>query len=69
MEYAIADWPEVKLTDDAAYYLQQGQAVFVPRCETEGWVRIMTLADQFLGIGQIMDDGKVAPRKLINLNQ
>ena len=69
MEYAIADWPEVKLTDDAAYYLQQGQAVFVPRSVTEGWVRIMTLEDQFLGIGQIMDDGKVAPRKLINLNQ
>ena len=67
IEYAIADWPEVVLSEDAAYYIRQGQAVFVPRAVTEGWVKLMN-QDHFMGVGQILDDGKVAPRKLINTN-
>lgn len=66
-EYAVSDWPEVNLSEDAAYYLSQGQAVFVPRTVSEGWVKLMTDSNHFLGVGQIMDDGKVAPRKLFNL--
>jgi len=69
IEYAISDWPEVNLSDDLAYYIRRGQAVFVPRTETEGWVKLMTGQGGFLGIGQILDDGKVAPRKLINSTQ
>lgn len=69
IEYALSDWPEVRLNDDAAYYLCQGQPVFVPRSVTHGWVRLFNGDDRFLGVGQVLDDGKVAPRKLINLNQ
>ena len=31
---------------------------------TEGWVRIYDKS-QFLGVGEIQDDGKVAPRRMI----
>jgi tRNA pseudouridine55 synthase len=67
---ALPDWPQVSLSDDAGFYLQQGQPVFVPRLKERGWVRIyMRNAEadrqRFLGIGTVMDDGRVAPKRLV----
>ncbi len=65
MESALGHWPEVRLTDDAAYYMKKGQAVLVPQAPTEGWVRIYTKSGVFLGVGSIADDGKVQPKRLL----
>jgi len=67
MEQALADWPQVKLTEDSTHYLRQGQAVLVPKAPTRGWVCLFADDDRFLGVGQILGDGRVAPRRLINL--
>ncbi len=64
-ESALSAWPEVRLAEDAAYYLKMGQPVLVPKAPTEGWVRLYSRESRFLGVGQIQDDGKVAPRRLI----
>ncbi len=64
MESALTNWPDVKLTDDAAYYMRKGQPVFIPRVAADGWVRLSTDTG-FFGIGQVMDDGRVAPRRII----
>jgi tRNA pseudouridine55 synthase len=65
LDTALEHWPEVQLSSDTAYYLQKGQPVLVPRAPTEGWVRLYTGDRQFLGVGQIQDDGRVAPRRLM----
>jgi tRNA pseudouridine55 synthase len=39
--------------------------VLVPRAPTQGWVRLYQGEQQFLGIGEILDDGRVAPRRLL----
>ncbi len=65
VESALSHWPEVRLTGDAAFYLKQGQPVLVPRAPTEGWVRLYAEGDRFIGVGEILDDGKVAPRRLL----
>ena len=65
-ETAIANWPGLNLSTDAAYYLKQGQAILVPKAPTEGWVRLYEGQDQFIGIGCILDDGRVAPKRLVN---
>ncbi len=65
VESALSDWPDVRLSDDAAYYLRQGQPVLVPRAPTQGWIRLYAPNGSFIGVGQIQDDGKVAPRRLI----
>lgn len=64
IDSGIAHWPDVHLDSDAAFYMRQGQPILVPHAPTEGWVRIY---DQscFLGVGEIQDDGKVAPRRMI----
>ena len=65
MEEALSDWPMVSMSENTAYYLQQGQAVQIPRAPTSGWVRLHRDDGKFLGIGQILEDGRVAPKRLI----
>ena len=66
---AVGQWPEVVLSNDTAYYLRQGQPVLVPHAPTSGWVRLAENTDaqvkQFLGVGEVLDDGRVAPRRLV----
>ncbi len=64
IDSGVADWPDVHLGSDAAFYVQQGQAVMVPHAPTQGWVRIYDQS-HFLGLGEIQDDGLVAPRRMI----
>ncbi len=66
IESALAEWPDVRLSDDAAYYLRRGQPVLVPHAPTRGWVRLYARDRRFLGVGQILDDGRVAPRRLVS---
>jgi len=68
LESGLAHWPEVKLSDDAAYYMRKGQAVLVPQAPTEGWVRLYSKAGEFMGAGCIADDGKVQPKRLLGLD-
>jgi len=66
LESGLAQWPDVRLSGDAAFYLRQGQPVLVPNAPTDGWVRLYEGETQFLGMGEILDDGRVAPRRLMN---
>jgi tRNA pseudouridine55 synthase len=65
LESMVAHWPAVGLPEVAAFYLRAGQPVVVPNAPTEGWVRLYLPGGAFLGAGEILDDGKVAPRRLL----
>lgn len=62
----MRDFPAVALADSVAYYLCQGQPVIVPHAPTQGMVRIYNQSGRFLGVGTVLDDGRVAPRRLVN---
>ncbi|MDX1655141.1 MAG: tRNA pseudouridine(55) synthase TruB [Candidatus Competibacteraceae bacterium] len=64
VDTALQDWPAVNLGADSVYYLKGGQAVIVPRAPTAGRVRLYQ-GEHFLGIGEILEDGRVAPRRLM----
>ncbi|CAA0079902.1 tRNA pseudouridine synthase B [BD1-7 clade bacterium] len=64
-EQAVNHFPLVEVEETAGYYIRLGQAVLVPKAPTEGLVRIRTEQGEFLGIGKILDDGRVTPRRLI----
>ena len=68
MEGALADWPAVSLPENAAYYLKKGQPVLVPRSPTRGWVRLYAAQGHFLGVGEVLDDGRIGPRRLVAAN-
>ncbi len=65
-EAALPDWPEVQLSADASFYLCQGQAVFVPQLKDRGLVRLFGANKRFLGLGTVLDDGRVAPKRLLS---
>jgi len=67
IDSGIDDWPIVELDADSAYYIKLGQPVQIARAPTEGLVRIYD-GDDFIGIGKINDDGRVAPKRMMNLN-
>ena len=64
MEAAVSRWPSVLLPEGVAFYLRKGQPVLVPHSPTEGWVRIHSERAGFIGVGEVLDDGRIAPRRL-----
>jgi len=62
---ALSNLPLVKLSESGGFYLRQGQPVLVPNAPCDGMVRVALDSGEFLGIGEILDDGRVAPRRLI----
>ena len=64
MDKAIDTLPAVHLPAYTAQFLKQGQAVQVNKPPADGLLRLYE-DEEFLGIGVIDDDGKVAPKRLI----
>jgi tRNA pseudouridine55 synthase len=67
MHTALSSWQEIHLTEELAYYVRQGQAIQVSHAPTQGLVKLF-INKEFIGVGEILDDGRIAPRRLINLN-
>lgn len=65
MDRIVADLPGVELNEELGFYIQKGQAVLVPKAPTTGWVRLYGRQSNFMGIGEVLDDGRIAPRRLI----
>jgi len=66
LDTGLMQYPDIQLDRDSAYYMGLGQAVQVPNSPTEGLVRLYS-QDRFMGIGEIQDDGKVGPKRMMNL--
>jgi len=67
IESAVAQWPDVCLSRDSVHYVRKGQAVFVPKAPTHGWVKLYSGQESFLGVGHVLDDGRIAPKRLFNV--
>ncbi|MDA8739223.1 tRNA pseudouridine(55) synthase TruB [Luminiphilus sp.] len=63
-ELAVDHLARVEVSHSAAFYLKQGQAVLVRNAPLSGIVRIAEADGPFLGVGVILDDGRVAPKRL-----
>ena len=66
MDGPLSALPEVVIGESAAYYLKRGQPVLVPNGPRNGMVRAYAAGGTFLGIGEMLDDGRLAPRRLVN---
>lgn len=62
---AVKSLPLVELGESGGFYMRQGQPVLVPNAPGSGMVRVALETGEFLGVGEILDDGRVAPRRLI----
>lgn len=64
-QLALTHLPEVSLNEDSSFYMRRGQPVMVPGRPKEGLVRMNTEAGEFIGLGEVLDDGRITPRRLI----
>ncbi|MCP5167949.1 MAG: tRNA pseudouridine(55) synthase TruB [Pseudomonadales bacterium] len=62
---AVRALPLVSLSESGGFYIRQGQPVQVPNAPRDGMVRVALESGEFLGVGEILDDGRIAPRRLI----
>ncbi|MCW5589228.1 MAG: tRNA pseudouridine(55) synthase TruB [Legionellales bacterium] len=65
IDHVLPNWPELNLSNAAAFYLRRGQAMKIPRSPESGWVKLFHGEHQFFGIGEIDAEGKIVPRRLI----
>ncbi|MEO1081959.1 MAG: tRNA pseudouridine(55) synthase TruB [Pseudomonadota bacterium] len=65
MDRALEHLPLLRLPESSGFYLSQGQPVQVRNAPRDGMVRVALESGEFLGVGEILDDGRVAPRRLV----
>lgn len=62
---ALVDLPDIYLSDESAFNIKRGQAIRVCNAPEVGFVRLYISGHQFIGVGIVLDDGRIAPRRLI----
>jgi len=65
VDCGLQHWPLLSFSEHSAYYWLHGQPVRVPDAPAFGMVRVQDQNGRFIGIGEVSDDGRVAPRRLI----
>ena len=62
----LEHWPLLQLSEHSAYYWLHGQPVRAPEAPKFGMVRVQDHTGRFIGIGEVSDDGRIAPKRLIS---
>jgi tRNA pseudouridine55 synthase len=59
--------PAVELNESMSVLVARGNPLFVPQAPVSGWVRMYGRSAGFLGLGEVLDDGRIGPRRVLNL--
>jgi tRNA pseudouridine55 synthase len=65
VETAVSCYPGIKLSTSAAFYLRLGQAVRTSLPLNCSLIRLFSEDERFLGVGEVTDDGRVKPIRLL----
>ncbi len=65
IDQAVAHLAAVILTEEMGNLIRQGQVVQLLPTHPEGLVRLELETGEFIGLGVVLNDGRVAPRRLI----
>lgn len=60
----VRSMPLLEFSEESVFAIRQGQTVSMSKVRAEGLVRLYTEAQEFFGIGEVLSDQKVAPRRL-----
>ena len=65
VDSGLDHWPLVQFSEHSAFYWLHGQPVRAPEAPKFGMVRVYDHNARFIGIGEVSEDGRIAPRRLI----
>jgi tRNA pseudouridine55 synthase len=57
--------PTLEITSSDAGSLKKGQIIPIMGPKQAGWTALVTMSGEFIGVGEILGDGRVAPRRLL----
>lgn len=63
---ALEHLPRAVLAEDAVVRFQRGQTVRTDAAPSAGQLRLYDAAQRFIGVGEVRDDGGIAPRRLFH---
>ena len=66
IDSSVQHLPRIRLSSSGSFYLRTGQPVRVQQVPERGWVRVFSHDDAFMGIGEVLEDGRLAPRRLVS---
>lgn len=64
-EILFSHWPRVTISASTAFALQQGRAVFVDKSLLPGWIQLLDGQKRLIGIGEVLNEGWIAPRRFL----
>lgn len=67
VDSAVSGLPQVTISTDSAFYFRQGQAVWLSGVLPNDEMRVYEESGLFIGIGKLLADGKIAPKRLVHL--
>ncbi len=67
LETSIQHFPIVRISASALFYIRAGSPVMLPHAPRSGLVRLFSEQNEFVGIGQVQEDGRIAPKRLLHL--
>ncbi len=67
VDSAISVLPKITISTDSAFFFKQGQAVWEAGVIPDGELRVYEEGGVFLGLGKLLEDGKVTAKRLIHL--
>ena len=65
LDEVAGQWPPVRLESQEARLLRRGSQIVAPNGLSAGMVRLYTDGGSFLGMGEVMSDGRLLPRRLL----
>ncbi len=67
LDVLVNHLPVVELNASMSILMMQGNPLFVPNAPLEGWVRLYGRGTGFIGLGEVLEDGRIGPRRIMNL--
>ena len=64
MDGLVNHLPALEFNEAMSLLLCQGNPLFVPQAPTQGWVRLYGRSAGFLGLGEVLEDGRIGPRRM-----
>lgn len=65
VDMLLQDLPSVELDADSVHYFRQGQAIWKSGIKHVGMLRVYAPQGIFLGVAENMEDGQIAPRRVL----
>lgn len=69
IETSVKEFPALRLSTAAAFYIRMGQPVMAPQMPSAGLIRLFSDGGEFIGIGEMLDDGRVTPKRLLGYSK